>query len=147
MGNIYTCKMFSIIIYIYYAFRMLHAIFYFNCEHFLFCGLHIKQNFVVFQNLKIESCYGKFLKNNSSINLPWGHMRSCRKLDPIGSAVLTLIWYKQTNRHQTSKVYMICIDKDTDYRVTHNLWLSLPPQGEGKFFKCSLLFKTFFLLR
>ena len=42
------------------------------------------------------------MKFCSFINLPWGSVRSQKNLGPIGSAILTFIGYKQTNR-QTDK--------------------------------------------
>ena len=39
------------------------------------------------------------MKIRSSINIPWGNARSHKKtVGPFGSAVLTLIGYKQTDR-------------------------------------------------
>ena len=65
----------------------------------------IKENFEDFKNSqKWNFDGGKFLKIPSSINLTWGHARSLKKLGPIGSAVLTFIGYKRTDR-QTSKVH------------------------------------------
>ena len=48
----------------------------------------------------------KFLKIQPCINLPWGHVRSNKNLGPIGSAILTFIRYKQTNR-QTKYIFII----------------------------------------
>jgi len=51
---------------------------------------------VDFENiLEIEFCWRPIFEMKSSINLPWGHV--------IGSAVLTFIEYKQTDRQD--KVY------------------------------------------
>ena len=44
----------------------------------------------------------KFLKIQSYINLPCGH----KNLGPIGSAILTFIGYKQTNR-QAKYIFII----------------------------------------
>ena len=41
----------------------------------------------------------KYLKFWSFINLPRGHGCPTKKLGPIGSAVLTFIGYKQTDKH------------------------------------------------
>ena len=64
------------------------------------------KNFVDFSKFsKIEFGYKQTLKIWSSINLPWGPARSHKKVGPIGSAVLTFIGHKQTNKHP-SEVYI-----------------------------------------
>ncbi len=45
---------------------------------------------------------GKFLKFWSFINFPWDHVMFLQNLGPVGSAVLTFIGCKQTDR-QTDK--------------------------------------------
>ena len=52
------------------------------------------------------------LKNRNflpSINLHWDHVSSHKNLGPIGSAVLTLIGYKQTSK-QTDKQVCVYVD-------------------------------------
>ena len=57
------------------------------------------KNFADFQNFQKKNFDGgKFLKIWSSLNLPWGHARSHKKVGPIGSAVLTFIRYKHTDK-------------------------------------------------
>ena len=53
----------------------------------------IKKNFTKLKTFKTH-----FLKFLSFVNLPCGHVMSYKKFGPIGSAVLTFIGYKQTNR-------------------------------------------------
>ena len=100
-------------------------IFNFNCEHVLFVFI-VKQkqtkNFADFikrfrgfsKFSKLLFVRGKFLKIQSSINHPWCHVRSHKKLGPIGLAVLTFIGFKQTNT-QTNKVYIDIEQKSEIY--------------------------------
>jgi len=92
------------------CFRALRAHFLIQLRKFSLCIHCLKKKkvadfikkIVYFQHLiKIKFVGGKFLKFWSSINLPWGHVKSHKKLGPIGSPVLTFIGYKQT-----SKVYI-----------------------------------------
>ena len=56
-----------------------------------------------FQNLiKIEFWWGKFLKCLSSINLPWGHVRSYTKFRPDRLSRFDVFWI-QTNRQAKYK--------------------------------------------
>ena len=71
--------------------------FYFNCEHFLKQKtkkiLQIKKKEIVdFQNFQ----KGKFLKIGSSINLPWGRVRSHTKFGPYRFSRFDVYWI-QTN--------------------------------------------------
>ena len=70
------------------------------------------QKIVDFQNLmKIEFCQRLFFAILTIHNLPWGHVRSHKKnLCPIGSAVLTFIGYKQTDRHHDKQRIYIQIN-------------------------------------
>ncbi len=71
-----------------------------------------RKNFVDFQNYqKSNIVRSKFKKIQSYKNLPWGHVRSHKKLGPIGSVVLTFIGYKQTKNRQEDKQ----TDKESKY--------------------------------
>ena len=60
-----------------------------------------------FQTLmKIE-----FLKFWSFINLPWGHWGPIQIFSPIGSAVLTFIGYKQTDK-QSIYIYRYIVSME-----------------------------------
>ena len=66
------------------------------------CGFS-KKNAVDFQNFqKSNFDGGKFLKILSSINLPWGHVRSHKKFGPDRFSRFGVYWI-QTSK-QTSKV-------------------------------------------
>ena len=88
-------------------------IFYLNCERVLFvyilkqrrnkfCGF-LKKNSRIFKNLnsftKLKTLKKHLFLFLSFINLPCGHVMSHKKFGLIGTAVLTFIGYKQTNRH------------------------------------------------
>ena len=81
-------------------------VFNFICEHVFFVHI-VKQkqtkNFADIQNFQ-KSYFGrgKFLKIRSSISC--GHVKSQKNLGPIGSAVLTFIGFKQTDR-QAKYIY------------------------------------------
>jgi len=78
-----------------------------------------KKSWIFFQNyLNRILLRDKFLKIRSSINLPWRHLKSHKKMGLIGSAVLTFMGYKQTDR-QTSKVYID--DRGVDF-IKGSFW-------------------------
>ena len=78
--------------------RHFAPIFYFNCEHFLIITLKKKkQNFHGFYK-EILRRITNFYKNN--LKTFGGVTRDPTKnLGSIGTAVLTFIWFKQTDRH------------------------------------------------
>ena len=91
-------------------------IFYFSCEHPLFAPI-LKQKQTKFPGLKknrefskfkkIEFSRGKFWKTCSSINHPWGHVRSHNKFVPDRFFCFDVHWIQtnkqtpiQTDKHQ-----------------------------------------------
>ena len=61
-----------------------------------------------FQNFqKSNFVGGKFLKIRSSINFPWGHMRSHNKFGPDWFSRFDVYWIKKKTDRQTSKVYIL----------------------------------------
>ena len=83
-------------------------IFYFICEHFLFVNI-VKQKQTkiswIFKKFLSNFVRGTFLKIRSSKNLPCT-LGCTKKLDPIGSAVLTYIEYKQTEHLDMQSLYI-----------------------------------------
>ena len=80
-------------------------IFYFNCEHFLFMYIvkqkqtnkFYKNNRVFSKFSEIKICYSLIFENLSSINLPWGHARTHKKIGPDQFSRFSVYWI-QTNR-------------------------------------------------
>ena len=61
-----------------------------------------------FQNYPKSNFFrSKFLKIQSYIYLPWGHLRAHTNLGSIGSAVLTVMEHKQTSKVK----YIFIIEK------------------------------------
>ena len=134
--------------YVYKAARALLPIFHLHCEHILFVYIlqqkpkkfrGFKKKFVDLKKYNFDE--GKFLKIRSFLNLPWDHARSHKNLGPIGSAVLTSIGYKRTDRQtnrQTSKVH-IYIDRCCVIFINIKTW---------KFkYKFNLIFSDFFSIK
>ena len=88
--------------------RFTAPIFNLYCEHFLFVYM-VKQEQKKFADF---SKLNEFLKFWWSINLSWGHVRSHAKFNPIGSAILTFIGYKQRNEHPDKQNIFIEEEED-----------------------------------
>ena len=79
--------MFMKILFVYLNVLFKTRLFYFNCEHFLF---------VYIVNKNKQKIFTDFIKNNRGFpRVTWG---TTHNLGPIGSAVLTFIGYKRTDR-------------------------------------------------